>query len=132
IAAHEIRGPITSMRLAVQSLRAGPLPPEALPQSLDIIDRSQRRLADFVDKLLDLGRIQTGALHLDFEPLDLAELVGEVVLRLQTDFARSGSSVTVEAAGPVVGTWDRLRLDQVITNLLSNALKFGAGKPIAV
>jgi PAS domain S-box-containing protein len=132
IAAHEIRGPITSMRLAVQSLRAGPLPPEAVPQALDIIDRSQRRLADFVDKLLDLGRIQTGALHLDFESLDLSELVREVVGRHHTDLERSGSSVSVRLDGPVVGTWDRLRLDQVVTNLLSNAIKFGAGKPIEV
>jgi PAS domain S-box-containing protein len=132
IAAHEIRGPITSMRLAVQSLRAGPLPTQALPQSLEIIDRSQRRLADFVDKLLDLGRIQTGALHFDFESLDLVELAREVVARQETDLLRSGSGVIVEAPGPVVGTWDRLRLDQVLTNLLSNAIKFGSGKPIAV
>jgi signal transduction histidine kinase len=130
IAAHEIRGPITSMRLAVQSLRAGPLPPEAVDQSLDIIDRSQRRLADFVDKLLDLARIQTGSLSLDFESMDLSELVREVVARHQIDLERSGSRLAVAVAPAVTGTWDRLRLDQVVTNLLSNAIKFGAGKPI--
>ncbi len=130
IAAHEIRGPITSMRLAVQSLRAGPLPADAINQSLDIIDRSQRRLADFVDKLLDLARIQTGTLNLDLEAMDLADLVREVVGRHQIDVERSGSKLDLQLQGPVVGTWDRLRLDQVVTNLLSNAIKFGAGKPV--
>jgi signal transduction histidine kinase len=132
IAAHEIRGPITSMRLAVQSLRAGSLPAEALPQSLDIIDRSQRRLADFVEKLLDLGRIQSGALQLDLEPIDLAEVAREVVSRHGVELQRSGSAVQLSAEMAVVGNWDRVRLDQVVTNLLSNAIKFGQGRPIAV
>jgi PAS domain S-box-containing protein len=132
IAAHEIRGPITSMRLAVQSLRAGSLPAEALPQSLDIIDRSQRRLADFVEKLLDLGRIQTGALQLDLESMDLAEVAREVVSRHVVELQRSGSTVRLSADTAVVGNWDRVRLDQVVTNLLSNAIKFGQGRPIVV
>ncbi len=132
IAAHEIRGPITSMRLAVQSLRAGSLPAEAVPQSLDIIDRSQRRLADFVEKLLDLARFQTGALQLDLEPIDLAEVVKDVVSRHQVELQRSGSILSVRAETAVVGQWDRLRLDQIVTNLFSNAIKFGAGKPIAI
>jgi signal transduction histidine kinase len=68
IVAHEIRRPLTSMQLAVQTLRHGSLPAEALPRSLDIIDRSQRRVAAFVDKLLDLGRIRSGKLKLDLEP----------------------------------------------------------------
>jgi signal transduction histidine kinase len=132
IAAHEIRGPITSMRLAVQSLRAGTLPAEALPQSLDIIDRSQRRLADFVEKLLDLGRIQTGGLQLDLEPIDLAEVAREAVSRHVVELQRSGSTVQLSADAAVVGNWDRVRLDQVVTNLLSNAIKFGQGRPIQV
>jgi PAS domain S-box-containing protein len=132
IAAHEIRGPITSMRLAVQSLRAGSLPPEAVPQSLDIIDRSQRRLADFVEKLLDLARIQTGALQLDLERMDLCEVVREVVSRFEVELHRSGSTLSLRTEAAVIGNWDRLRVDQVVTNLLSNAIKFGAGKPIAV
>ena len=132
IAAHEIRGPITSMRLAVQSLRAGTLPPEVLPQSLDIIDRSQRRLSDFVEKLLDLGRIQTGLLQLEFEPLDLREVIREAVSRYELELARSGSTLALRADAPVPGHWDRVRLDQLASNLLSNAIKFGAGKPIQV
>ena len=132
IAAHEIRGPITSMRLAVQSLRASGLPAEAVPQSLDIIDRSQRRLADFVEKLLDLARIQTGGFHLDLELTDFVEVVREAVVRHQVELQRSGSELWLRAEGTVVGNWDRLRLDQVVTNLLSNAIKFGAGRPIHV
>jgi PAS domain S-box-containing protein len=130
IAAHEIRGPITSMRLAVQSLRAVGLPPEALPQSLEIIDRSERRLANFIEKLLDLGRIQTGALQFDLEPVDLAEVAREAVCRHDGELQRSGSTLHLRAESSVIGCWDRVRLDQIVTNLLHNAIKFGRGKPI--
>src|SRR5262249_7872258 len=61
IAAHEIRGPLTSMRLAVQMIQQG-TSPDALPKALDIIQREDRRLARFVDELLDLGRIRAGQL----------------------------------------------------------------------
>jgi signal transduction histidine kinase len=132
IVAHEIRRPLTSMQLAVQTLRHASLPAEAIPRSLDIIDRSQRRVADFVDKLLDLGRIRSGDLKLDLEPTDLVEVVREVVARHEAELQRCGSEVGLRTGSTVVGNWDRLRLDQVVTNLLSNAIKFGSGKPIQV
>ena len=132
IAAHEIGGPISSMRLAIQILRDGTPAPEVVPRTLEILDRSQRRVAALVEKLLDLGRIRAGSLKLELERTDLLEVVREVIARLEHEARRAGSTVSLLADGTVVGMWDPLRLDQVATNLLTNAIKFGGGLPIQV
>ncbi|NUP08571.1 MAG: PAS domain-containing protein [Polyangiaceae bacterium] len=133
IAAHEIRTPLTSLRLAVQALRSGTPSTETTERLLGVIERNDRRLALFVDDLLDVARIRTGQLTFDVsEEVNLGKVVQDVVDRFASDIAASGSTVTVKAAHDVVGPWDRFRLDQVISNLLSNALKFGLGKPIEI
>ena len=83
IAAHEIRGPIASIHLAVQTLREGR--DVNLPRLLEIIERDGRRLARFVDELLDVGRIRTGQLHFELRPVDLAAVTREVTARLGPD-----------------------------------------------
>jgi signal transduction histidine kinase/PAS domain-containing protein len=131
VAAHEIRGPITSMHLAVQTLQRG-LKPELMPRALDVIEREDRRLARFVDELLDVGRMRSGRLELTIEPVDLAAVARTVASRLAPELARAGSTLTLACDAAVVGQWDSFRLDQVVTNLLGNAIKFGRGKPISV
>ena len=132
IAAHEIRGPITSMHMAVQGIQKGKIQPAAMSKVLDIIQREDRRLARFVDELLDLGRIRGGRMHFTYEQVDLSDVVREATARVGAELAQSGSSLSVTTEGRSVGQWDKFRLDQVVTNLLSNAIKFGLGKPIAV
>lgn len=132
IAAHEIRNPITAMHLAVQSLQQGTLSPADSPVALRVIEREDRRLARFVDELLDFARIRSDRIHLELEEVDLGEVVREVVQRSAAELARSGSTLTVTIRSAAVGQWDRLRLDQVVTNLLSNAMKFGERQPIVV
>ena len=130
IAAHEIRGPITSIHLAVQALMKGKLQPAVSARAFELIEREDRRLSRFIDVLLDLGRLRTGQLQLQVEEVDLADAVQDVVARVRAEVATSGSPVTVRAQPNVVGEWDRFRLEQLVTNLLSNAVKFGLGKPI--
>jgi PAS domain S-box-containing protein len=132
IAAHEIRGPITSVHLAVQGLQKGKVPPGAESRVLDIIEREDRRLAQFVEELLDLGRIQAGQMYFNFEDVDLAGVVRETAGNLNHEIVKSGSSLSITTSGRTVGHWDKFRLTQVVVNLLSNAIKFGQGKPIAV
>ncbi len=132
IAAHEIRSPLTSIRLAVQTLRTGTCSPEATERLLGVLEREDRRLALFVDELLDLGRIRAGHFHIDFEEVDLGDLVRDVVNRMGTEITRSGSSLSLSVAPHVTGQWDRFRVEQVATNLISNAIKFGRGNPIEV
>ena len=132
VAAHEIRGPITSVHMAVQGLQRGKLPAAAGPKVLEIIEREDRRLARFVDELLDLGRIQSGQIYFTFEEVDLAELVRAAVTDLKSELTKSGSSLSINTKGHPIGEWDKFRLQQVATNLISNAIKFGEGKPITV
>jgi signal transduction histidine kinase len=99
---------------------------------LEIIEREDRRIARFVDELLDVARIRSGQLHFDFELVDLTEIVRSVSSRFDSELAQSGSTLTVSASGGIVGVWDRMRLEQIVTNLLSNAIKFGMGRPIEI
>jgi len=132
IAAHEIRGPLMALRLSVQTLQRGNLPDASRSMLLDIIGREDRKLAHFVDELLDLGRIRAGTLHLLFETVDLGEVVSDAVSRIGGELLRSGSTLSVASSGELRGEWDRSRLEQVVNNLLSNAIKFGLGRPIAI
>ncbi len=136
VAAHELRTPTTSLKLNVQSLlrgtrrgEAGQLPASLLAK-LENIDRNAGRLNALVNELLDVTRIHAGRLRLDLEPVDLAVLVQDVAARFELPATQTHSPLLLEASGPVTGSWDRLRLEQVVTNLLSNALKYGAGKPV--
>lgn len=132
IAAHEIRGPLTSIHLAAQSLRRGMLSSAMVQTALDVIQREDRRLARFVEELLDVGRIRTGRLHFELAEVDLGTVVRDVVSRFSPELSQAGSTVTVTTDGNLVGRWDRFRLEQVVTNLLANAVKYGNGKPVDV
>jgi signal transduction histidine kinase len=94
--------------------------------------RQVNRLARLVDELLDVSRIAAGRLELHPEEVELASLVKELAAQLEPERERTGSTLTVHAESPIIGFWDRGRLEQLLTNLISNALKYGAGKPIEV
>jgi PAS domain S-box-containing protein len=130
IAAHEIRGPLTALQLAVQGLPAARN--DAVARLLAIVEREVRRLGRFVDEMFDATRIRRGQLHFTFGEVDLVEVTREVAGWLAVDIRRSGSSLSIVAPASLVGVWDRGRVTQMVTNLLSNAIKFGLGKPIAI
>ncbi len=132
IAAHEIRGPITSMHLSIQALRKASPTSRFMGRLVDIIERDDRQLIKLVDELLDVTRIRGGRLHFELERVDLSETIREVTGRLGPELTRSGSSLAVSTESDLVGLWDRTRLDQVVTNLVSNAIKYGLGKPIEI
>jgi signal transduction histidine kinase/PAS domain-containing protein len=129
VASHEIRGPLTAIRLAVQALDQKMAP---APRLMAMIEREERRLTRLVDELLDLGKFRTNQIVFASEPVDLIVLVHEVVARMAGPLAKSGSALTLKTEGAIVGNWDSMRLDQVVTNLLSNAIKFGQGNPIEI
>jgi signal transduction histidine kinase len=133
IAAHELRGPLCSVRLCLQSLQRSqvPLAPKA-SRMLEIMIKEERRVARLIDDLLDLGRIRSGQLELDLSSFDLCELVREVSTQMEVQAAGAGSKLNVELNGPVVGEWDRSRLNQVVTNLVTNAVKYGQGRPVII
>ncbi|WP_140797790.1 GAF domain-containing sensor histidine kinase [Myxococcus xanthus] len=135
VAAHELKTPITSMNIVLQSVlrRRNERPSaERLMQALESAERQVQRLMRLVDDVLDVSRLHAGRLELHLERVDLLAVVGEVVERFIETAARTGSLVDMRAEGPVEGMWDRSRLDQVVANLLGNALKFGEGRPIEI
>jgi PAS domain S-box-containing protein len=132
IASHELRTPLTALKLRLQSvLHARDLPEKALLR-LDSAVHQTERLERLIDNLLDVSRITTGHLELEPEYFDLVEMTQEVAERFREQAACGGIPVAICISEPVLGRWDRLRLEQVATNLLANALKFGEGRPIGV
>jgi signal transduction histidine kinase len=135
IAAHELRTPLTALSLQlgtlVRSLSQRPAF-ESVLRKLQLAVKQVARLARLVDSLLDVGRIHSGRLELAREPVRLDELVRTTTERFREQFERAGCTLLLRLEDDVVGEWDRLRIEQVLTNLLSNAAKFGAGRPIEV
>src|SRR5690606_20914393 len=133
IASHELKTPLTALMLQLEAI-AGRVPEgqEKLAQRLDRAVKLGDRLTSLIEALLDVSRIATGELRLQPEPLDLAEAVQEGIERFRDAAAGAGSELRCEVAGPLPGTWDRLRVEQVLMNLVSNSIKYAPGKPIRV
>ena len=130
IASHELKTPLTALLLQVQSARR--VVEGAAASSLDVAVRSAQRLAALIETLLDVSRMASGALSLEPESHDLRELAQEVIDRLQLGAAHAGATLSLRAVDPVAGRWDALRISQVLTNLVSNAIRYGGGTPVEV
>ena len=136
VAAHELKTPLTSLWATAQLLRqrlqrTGPLEPERVDQALRRIDGQSRRLARLVGHLFDVGRLEAGHLTLQPEATDLRRLIEDVVAAAQATTERH--RIRVLAAAPLVAMVDPLRLEQVVGDLLDNAIKYSpAGGAIEV
>ncbi len=137
IATHEIRTPLTSLRLQAQALgrsleRAPPDLPRAR-RAVAEVERHAERMSALADRLLDVSRIRSGRLEIERAPSDLAAIVREVAGRFGPEAAALGATIIIDGEPAVLGHWDALRLEQIVANLdLERALKFGDGNPIAV
>lgn len=137
VATHELRSPLSTLQLQLQALeraldKSESLTLERLRSALALCRRQVGRLSLLTDRLLDVARLTAGTFILDLAALDLGELVTQVVSSLQEPLAAAGCTPSVHVAAPVIGTWDRLRLEQVLTNLLTNAMKYAAGTPLVL
>lgn len=90
------------------------------------------RLERLVNSLLEISRITGGSLALECEEVDLVLLVRDVAERFREQAEQLNTKVMLYTPPTVMGCWDRLRLEQIVGDLLSNAIKFGAGNPIEV
>ncbi|HWO14412.1 MAG TPA: PAS domain S-box protein [Polyangiaceae bacterium] len=137
LASHELRTPLTSLQLHVEGLlrsaeRGQVLSPERYLGKLRAVEQQVGRQQRLVGELLDFSGISAGGLALQLEPVELGSVVREVLDRFEEDLAKKRCVLELAIAEPVTGIWDRPRLDQVVTNLIENALKYAPGKPIAV
>ncbi|MBF5045238.1 GAF domain-containing protein [Aggregicoccus sp. 17bor-14] len=133
VAAHELRTPLTTLRLQLGRLARSEEVRSASPALGGGLERAQRqvgRLSTLVESLLDVSRLESGALQLHREEVDLAELVREVAERYADEARGAGCPLQLELAPGLVGPWDRLRLDQAVAALVANAFKFGPGHPV--
>ncbi|HEX5752820.1 MAG TPA: MEDS domain-containing protein [Archangium sp.] len=139
VASHDLNTPLTSLKLQVQSLTrtlargdGASLTREKVSSIVDRTDRQLRRLSRLVSDLLDVSRIHANKMTLELEHMELRELVDDVVDRVSGEFTQMGVRLDVAPGSRVMGYWDRSRLEQVLINLLTNALKYGAGRPVRV
>jgi PAS domain S-box-containing protein len=122
---HELRTPLSAVLGYAQLLRGGQIRPEAAARALEIIERNARVQSEIVSDLLDMNRIVTGKLQLDLVPADLAAIVDAAVESVRPGAESKGLELEVDVARlprPVIG--DQARLQQVLWNLLTNAVKF--------
>jgi signal transduction histidine kinase len=134
MASHELKTPLAALQLQVQGMLHGRRPGVSVedPGRLERTLSHCRRLTALVDRMLDVSRIESGQLRVETALVDLCVVVRESLSRFQDQLDRAGMSVTARAEGEIVGRWDRQRLEQVMTNLLSNAIRYAPGGPLEV
>jgi signal transduction histidine kinase/DNA-binding response OmpR family regulator len=138
VAAHELKTPLAVLQLKLQQVEKKQQASlcgtceHAVPADYRGAARQISRLGHLVEALLDVSRIVASDAKLEHEEFDVCELARETIGRLGDLATRSRSTIVLRCAEPVRGAWDRLALERILGNLLSNALKFGAEKPVEV
>lgn len=140
IASHELKTPLTSLKLQAQLHKRAIQKNDPKAYSKETIDfmveqneKQVARLTRLVDDMLDVSRIRAGSPTIERESVDLTELIHDVIQRLEDQFRAASYDLPKVTADPVVsGHWDKLRIEQVLINLLTNAMKYGSKKPIEV
>lgn len=141
IASHELRTPLTPLKLQIQMAqralaKSKELPSERLPldleSALDVSLRQVNRLTTLVETLLDVSRIQAGNFICQKTEVDLSAMVTEIISRFSSALSTGGYTIKQNLSPNVFGFWDRIRIDQAVTNLISNAIKYGSANPIEI
>jgi PAS domain S-box-containing protein len=132
VAAHELRSPLNALVLLWRLLERIP-GLSATPAERKLIERSRMqlsRLSSLMDRLLDVTRVRFGTFDLYRETFDLTGLIREVANRFTVQ--NSAIPISLELEPRIEGAWDKLRIDQVVSNLVANAFKYGMEKPVLI
>ena len=136
VAAHELRNPLTPLLMTVQSMcraterQAGT--PEPIVSGLARLDRVVQHYVKRCDAMLDISRLSSGTFRVEWVETDIAGLLRGVVESLKPYAERAGTPIDLAAPDTLAGTYDELAVQQIAENLVSNAVKYGAKKPIVV
>ncbi|MCA9114561.1 MAG: response regulator [Planctomycetaceae bacterium] len=123
--AHELRGPLAPMELAVSLLQMDDLDPSIVAQARDTMKRQLRQMSHLISDLLDASRIVHGKIELQLETLDLAEVIQRAIEIAHPLIQDRDQELTVDlSASPIHLRGDEIRLTQVFANLLTNASKY--------
>jgi signal transduction histidine kinase len=142
VAAHELRTPLTSMLLHIEAIERT-LPAESQAEAtmqvppteqkrIAAVARQARRLSGLIDSMLDVSKLTGGHLSLELAEVDVTALVRDVAARFAPDATAAHCTVTLALNDHATGVLDATRLDQIVTNLIANALKYGAGAPVEI
>ncbi len=139
ICSHELKTPLTSMKLQAQMGQRALANQTAQPFRLDLVqklyqgtEKQVNRLASLVENMLDVSRIGTGKLDLKLESVDLKALVEDVLQRHGPQLLDAGCSVTLELEEGIWARCDHFRIEQVVINLVTNASKYAYGRPVLI
>lgn len=139
MAAHELKTPITPLNLQMQTFlklindgKFKDIDPTRMERMLRTSYSQVDRLSKMIDALLDVSRFTTGQMQVNFETVQLGELVKRVLQSFEEQLKTVACEAHLEIQSEVSGQWDSFRIEQVFMNLLSNAMKYGAGKPIEI
>ncbi len=137
IASHELRTPLTPLKIQAQQLlrilqknSLESVPPEKVEKMLISANRQIDRLSKLIDDLLEISRISLGKLPLHLEEFDLMEIAADLPKRFSDQLQIAGCILLIEGPRELKVNWDLSRMEQVIISLLTNAMKYGPGKPI--
>ncbi|MEA9356194.1 hybrid sensor histidine kinase/response regulator [Bacteriovorax sp. PP10] len=139
IASHELKTPITSMRLqtqmAARSLQKSgskDISPEKLEKYFMTSNKQLDKLTRLIDDLLDTTRIRAGKLTVDPIEVNFSQLMTDILERYEDQLAEANCHIESEIQKNIMVYCDPFRAEQVIVNLLSNAMKYAQGKPVAI
>ncbi len=139
IVSHEVRTPLNGLILETQLRKMHLARDNASAFTLDkmkaMVERDERQIQSLIrliEDMLDVSRIRTGKLSIRPSEFDLSAAVGNLLESFAAQISAAGSSVNYRSEQSVVGQWDEFRIEQVVSNLLTNALRYGAKKPIDV
>jgi signal transduction histidine kinase len=129
VASHELFTPVTGMKLALQRIESVPISDEKVEHAIVVIRRQHRRLERLVTEMLETTQIQIGRVQLTRTRVDLVRLTRNVMELLKFG---DGAQIQLQGVSSLMGRWDAPRIEQVLTSVLTNAIKYGESKPITV
>jgi signal transduction histidine kinase len=139
VASHELKTPLTSLKLQFQMKKRffkrgdnSIFEPKKVMAMIDSADHHVDRLARLVDDMLDVSRIANGKLALNCEEVLLEKIIDEVLSDFEPQLKEAECAIELDLDHSVRGVWDPYRVEQVVANLVSNAIKYGRGKPLKI
>jgi len=139
LVAHELRTPLNTLFLEAQmrslQLKRGTLAsiqPEQFDAMIKRDERQIKAMIRLIDDMLDVSRMRSGQLSIRPGQVELMNLLERVVSDLSLQAAATGCTLSLAPHPPVQGCWDEFRIEQVVVNLLTNALRYGGGQPVEV